>query len=710
VDINRSNNRNTGWPFADGEMAQRVRTHDWAATSLGPVEQWPVTLRMTVKLVLAHPFANVVLWGPELVQIYNDGYRELMGLKPPAGLGQPTRECWPEVWYINAPIYERVWNGESFFFKGAHYPIMRAGALEDAWFTLSYSPVRDDAGAVAGVLVTVIEATHRVRTEQALRDSKAQVRHTAELLEQVIESAPDPIWTKDLDGRWVVVNSAAAAVIGHPRESLIGLHSHDALPADFADVVIAEDQDILKEGTILRNEETLFDASRGETRIFLSIRAPLRAADGSITGLLGIARDITERKAAEAQLAELNATLEKQVRERTHALQQLAERERAILASAASAIIATDLDGRINAFNPAAEAMFRMPVAQALGRPVLDLYDPEDLQAHLGDFPPEMLQVVLPQAGTQIQGSPGPRRGEWRFVRADGTRFPGLLSESVLRDAQGTPIGLLGVITDLTERKTLEEQLRQRTRQAEAATAAKSAFLAHMSHEIRTPLNAVIGLSQLLAQTCLDERQRKFVTHVNAAGEHLLALVNDILDVSKIEAGEMRLESTPFELPALLQQACAIVEMQAEEKELHLEFELDPALPQRLVGDPTRLKQVLANLLGNAVKFTDAGSVTLRVTQLVLEERARADPGPLLSTLRIEVSDTGIGIPREKQAAIFQPFTQADATTTRRFGGTGLGLSIVQRLVKLMGGCLDLKSEPGKGSTFGFTVTLPVAK
>ena len=1015
--MNRTNHETGGWPFAAGEMACRVRAHDWAATALGPVERWPANLRVTVQLLLEHPFASIVLWGPDLIQIYNDRYRELMGAKHPAGLGQPTRECWPEIWHINAPIYERVWNGESVSFDEAHYPIRRFGVVEDAWFTLSYSPVRDKVGAVAGVFMTILESTRRVCAERALRQSDAQVRHTAELLEQLIESAPDPIWTKDLDSRWVVVNSAAAAVIGRPRNGLIGRHIHDALPAGFADVVAAEDQRILQEGVILRGEEILFDASRGEPRIFLSIRAPLRAADGRITGLLGIARDITERKAAEARLAELNATLEEQVRERTHALQHLAERERAILASAASAIIATDLDGRIIVFNPAAEALFHLPVAQALSRPMLNLYDPEDLQAHLGDFPPEVLQVVLPEAVTQVQGSPGAQRSEWRYMRADGTCFPGLLSVSLLRNAQGSPMGLLSVITDLTERKAmegalrqrtaelesitareraiftsaasgfmitdlanniialnpaaermlgisevqalgrpvlsfhdpdevrerlhviplevrrmstglsevlpddkkeaelqdptvgqqtewtfvradgrrfpallnmsvlrdtqgaplgflgivvdlterkameealrqrtaelemlstrekaivtsagiavittdlegritsfnpaaetmfrasasqavghlvtefcepeeltykaqffppdvqaeaarmpaaliagmlperarpgegprnewtymrgdgtsfpgllnlsvlrdangqalgflvlitdltqrkaLEEQLRERTRQAEAATAAKSAFLAHMSHEIRTPLNAVIGLSQLLAPTTLDERQRMFVNHINAAGEHLLALVNDVLDVSKIEAGEMRLEWSPFDLPALLQQARAIVEMQAAQKRLHLEFELDPALPQRLLGDATRLKQILTNLLGNAVKFTDVGSVTLRATQLVLQERARDDPRPPLSTLRIEVSDTGIGIPREKQAAIFQPFTQADATTTRRFGGTGLGLSIVQHLVGMMDGCLDVKSEPGKGSAFGLTVTLPVAR
>ncbi|WP_157268700.1 PAS domain-containing protein [Azohydromonas aeria] len=163
-----------GWPFAAGEMAQRVRSHDWAATPLGPVAQWPALLRTTVQLVLAHPFATIVLWGPALVQVYNDAYRDLMGAKHPGGLGQPTRECWPEVWHINAPIYERVWRGESVQFEDALYPLARFGAIEDVWLSLSYSPVRDEGGRVAGVFITIIETTRRLRAEAALREREAR--------------------------------------------------------------------------------------------------------------------------------------------------------------------------------------------------------------------------------------------------------------------------------------------------------------------------------------------------------------------------------------------------------------------------------------------------------------------------------------------------------------------------------------------------------
>jgi PAS domain-containing protein len=169
------------WPVAAGEMAQRVREHDWASSPLGSLEQWPMILRTTVQTVLAQPFATIVLWGPQLVQIYNDGYRALMGSKHPAGLGQPTRECWPEVWHINAPIYERVRQGESLAFEDALYPLARSGVVEDVWLTLSYSPVRDESGDVAGVLVTIFETTRRLQAEAALRQSEERLRLAVEV-------------------------------------------------------------------------------------------------------------------------------------------------------------------------------------------------------------------------------------------------------------------------------------------------------------------------------------------------------------------------------------------------------------------------------------------------------------------------------------------------------------------------------------------------
>jgi PAS domain S-box-containing protein len=292
-------------------------------------------------------------------------------------------------------------------------------------------------------------------------------------------------------------------------------------------------------------------------------------------------------------------------------------------------------------------------------------------------------------------------------LSGDGCTMPMLLSMVAAPGVESAAVSMRATLVDNRERKARQQQaqvlqleLQRRAEQAEAATRAKTAFLAHMSHEIRTPLNAVIGLSQLLARMELPERAVVFAGHIGHAGEQLLALTNDVLDLSRIEADELHLEREPFELPSVLDAVCSIVRSQADAKDLALHCELSSGLPQRLLGDALRLKQVLLNLLGNAVKFTAQGSVTLRVREL-------AHAG-MHSKLRFDVMDTGIGMAPEAQQRIFEPFIQADGSITRRYGGSGLGLSIVQRLVDMMGGTLELASSPGLGSTFSVTVTLTV--
>ena len=455
----------------------------------------------------------------------------------------------------------------------------------------------------------------------------------------------------------------------------------------------------------------------------LALSASVAAASLLLALLLYASQDALSHKRSlreeRSRILELNATLEQQVAERTRALEIAAARERAIVSSAAMAVIAMDLEGRITAFNPAAEAMFRCPASEAVGSLVTDFCEPGELRYKARYFPPDVianggqLPAALREGLLGQDERPGDRpRNEWTYVRADGSVFPGLLSVSVLRDEAGQSIGLLAVIADLSDRKAIEEalrrytaeleavqaQLKERTRQAEAASRAKSAFLANMSHEFRTPLNAVIGLSQLLEQRPLADDVGRFVRHIRQAGEQLLALTNDVLDLSRIEAGEMGLERVPFELVPLLDSVHALVHPQALGKGLSLQMEFSTALPARLCGDPLRIRQVLLNLLGNAVKFTSQGGVKLHV-HAVAREAGRI-------TLRLEVADSGIGIAPEQQARIFEPFTQADGSITRRFGGTGLGLSIVRRLVEMMDGQLELKSVPGQGSTFSVTLTL----
>ncbi|TSK05219.1 MAG: PAS domain S-box protein [Geobacter sp.] len=397
--------------------------------------------------------------------------------------------------------------------------------------------------------------------------------------------------------------------------------------------------------------------------------SPVKDASGEISNLVAVKEDITERKRAQEALIRSD------------------ERIRLLLESTAEAIFGIDLLGNCTFANRAC--------ARLLGYDTADELLGKNMHLLIHHSCPDGTPNPVQQCPVYqvLRGNKGVHGDKEYFWRADGTSFAvEYWSFPQLQD--GEPVG--GVVTffDITERKRAEEELRRATEAAESATRAKSEFLANMSHEIRTPMNAALGMLYLLQQTELSAQQKEFLEKAQSASGVLLRVIDDILDFSKIEAGKMELEHIPFRLEQVLGDLGNVASAILGEKEVAFKVTAAGDIPELLVGDPIRLGQVLLNLTGNAVKFTEKGSVEVEAALVALEDGE--------ATVRFAVSDTGIGMDEKQREALFLPFSQADSSTTRRYGGTGLGLAICRELVQLMGGRMWVDSEPGRGSTFSF--------
>ncbi|MFP5393429.1 MAG: response regulator, partial [Gammaproteobacteria bacterium] len=407
-------------------------------------------------------------------------------------------------------------------------------------------------------------------------------------------------------------------------------------------------------------------------------------------------RDITARKAIEQQLRELNEDLEQKIAARTAELtdsiaaaRDSQQKLQTIVDTALDAVIRMDVQGRIVGWNSQAEKIFGWTREQALGQ-MLDetIVPPRYRDAH---------RKGLQRYREVGSGAVLDTRIEIFALRRDGSEFPIELSITKVQLADASAYEFCSFIRDISERREREQSLLAANVRAEAANVAKSEFLANMSHEIRTPMSAIIGMAYLALRTELNPKQQDYIGKIHRAALSLLGIINDILDFSKIEAGKLDVEEIPFFLDDVLANVASVTSQKAADKQLEYLFHVPHAIPRHLVGDPLRLGQVLINLVNNAVKFTQHGELELSCSRL---DDGRADDGH--ATLRFCVRDTGIGMSEAQKAKLFRAFSQANGSTTREYGGTGLGLSISQQLVQLMGGTIQVASEPGVGSTFHF--------
>ncbi len=496
-------------------------------------------------------------------------------------------------------------------------------------------------------------------------------------LQNILAGTGAGTWEMDVRTGEAKINERWAQMIGYSREEVgqisLSTWSRHCHPEDFPSTNEALGRYLGGEGEAFDQTYRMGHKDGHPVWVRTLARVSERDEEGLPLRISGINLDITAQKEAQEAVSRTSALLQ------------------AVLDSASDvAIIAVGPDRLISLFNRGAENLLGYRAEEVVGKEQPKLLLDRD----------QALERLGATGGYPTSDMLG-RKSEWILVHKDGRRVEAALWLTDLVDGNGRNVGFLGVGYDIRQEKQYERSLIMAKEQAEAATRAKSQFVSNMSHEIRTPMNAVLGLLQLLQSTALDPRQQDYVNKTEAAARSLLGLINDVLDVSKMDAGRMSLDIQPFRLDQVLRDLAAILSTGVADKPVEVLFDIAPDTPRTLVGDAMRLKQVLINLGGNAIKFTLEGTVVLQVRVLA---RSAQD-----TTLRFAVIDTGIGIPKEQQARIFEGFAQGEASTTRRFGGTGLGLTICRELVRLMGGDLTLHSVVGQGSTFEFTVVLPHA-
>ncbi|WP_353207077.1 PAS domain S-box protein [Sphingorhabdus sp.] len=637
-------------------------------------------------------FSSIATDAKGVIQIFNVGAEQMLGytaaevtnMITPADISDP-QELIARAQSLSAELETPITPGfDALVFKASRgiediYEltyIRKDGTRLPA--VVSVTALRDGFDVIIGYLLIGTDNTARKAAEEALLQAGA-------LQSAIFNSANFSSIATDALGVIQIFNVGAERMLGYTAAEVM----NTITPAD-----ISDPQELIDRAQALSSElataitpgfeALVFKASRGIEDIYeltyirkdgtrfpavVSVTA-LRDAAGTIIGYLLIGTDNTARKLVE--------------QEQKQSDQRLRDQQfytRSLIESNIDALMTTDPAGIITDVNKQIEALTGSTRDELIGAPFKDCFtDPNRAEAGIK-------RVLNEKSITDYELTARARDGTQTMVSYNATTF---------YDRNRTLQGVFAAARDVTERTRFEQELQLAKAAAESASRTKSDFLASMSHEIRTPMNAIMGISDLLAKTSLTPEQDKYVQIFRRSGDNLLNLINDILDLSKVEAAQLDLEQTGFLLGDHVEKVIEIILPRAQEKNLDLRCEIAPGVCNELVGDPARLRQVLLNLLGNAIKFTDTGEVLLTV------EPYQIYAGP--NALRFTVSDTGIGIEGDKLTSVFERFAQADSSTTRRFGGSGLGLTISKQLVELMGGRIWATSEIGKGSFFGFIV------
>ncbi len=597
----------------------------------------------------------------------------------------------PEAEIIGKTDYDFVSQEQAALFQQKDQYAIRTGktCINEEWVRFadgqrilletSKTPMWDAQGNLIGVVGISRDITQSRKMQHALHER--QEIHSA-----IVEQAADSISLIDVEtGKILEFNTAAHQQLGYSREEFEQLQLTDINADEYSAQELMDLRSQLS-NTDNSNFETRHRKKNGEIMDVQVSARPIFVHDRKCLAIIW--SDISNRKRTEEQLRKLSMAVEQ----------------------SPSSIVITDLNGNIEYVNEAFVRITGWQHDEVIGQ------NPRVLKSDL--TPPAAYDAMW---ATLTEGQTW--KGEFINRRKDGSVYNELARIAPIRQPDGQITHYLATKENITELKRvqtelelhrehledlvakrsaqiteLNSQLQHRAEEAEAATQAKSQFLANMSHEIRTPMNAIIGMSHLALKTALTSQQQDYLQKIKGAGEHLMAIINEILDFSKIEAGKLHIEQTPFTLSRLIQEVTDLIGEKAKTKNLNLQIKIDEHIPQQLIGDPLRLKQILLNYASNAIKFTNTGSITIHVSMPLI----RVDT----LQLRFSVEDTGIGLTAKQKERLFQSFQQADTSTTRKYGGTGLGLAISQRLAELMDGNVGADSTYGEGSTFWFTVML----
>jgi len=646
-----------------GDAGARILARDWSTHPLGPIAGWPASLRMSLGLVLGSSFPTFLAWGEELFVFHNDAYAPMLGNRSGAASGTPLPGVWPEIWDTLAPLARRVLDGEALYFENFQVTVERNGYPEQAWFTFSYSPLRDEAGAVRGLMCTVVEETDKVLA--LARHKEAEERYAL----SIEASGNIGTWTYELDTGATFVDEqfarlfqvdASLARAGTELERFTDMIHPDDRPR-----VVAAIAHAIATDTLYDIEYRIPQLSRAD--VWVNARGKVfHAPGGGRRRFAGVAVDITERKYGElAQVAAERAMKDSEARFRS-----IANLIPQLVWSAGAGGTNDYLNARWREFTG-------LPEQDLLGNGWVKIIHPDDMP-------------VLDAAWDRSLATGTPYEVEHRLLHHTG-QYRWVLNRALpVTGEHGAIVRWMGALTDIHDKKRGEEELK-------AAARRKDEFLAMLAHELRNPLAPISSAAQLLVHVAADERRvRQSSEIIVRQVRHLTGLVDDLLDVSRVTRGLVELQRERVDLKGVLASALEQARPLVEARRHRLDLALDAA-PAWVDGDRIRLVQVVANLLNNAAKYTPQGGAIA----LSLE----VDQG----FASIAVCDNGIGISHDLLPQVFELFTQAERTPDRAQGGLGLGLALVKSLVGLHGGRVEAESGgPGLGSTF--RVALPLAR